>query len=57
MLGTDSRRIGPHELTRIGYVSENQELPGWMTVDQLIAYVRSLSQPGAAPAPAGTPKQ
>ena len=40
VLGTDSRRIGPRELARIGYVSENQDLPDWMTVDQLIAYVR-----------------
>jgi ABC-2 type transport system ATP-binding protein len=40
VLGVDSRRIGPRELARIGYVSENQELPDWMTVDQLIAYVR-----------------
>jgi ABC-2 type transport system ATP-binding protein len=40
VLGTDSRQLGPRELQRIGYVSENQELPDWMTVDQLIAYVR-----------------
>ena len=40
VLGTDSRRIGPRELARIGYVSENQELPDWMTVEELIAYVR-----------------
>ena len=33
-----------------GLVTEEQLL-------QLIAYVRSLSQPGAAPAPAATPKQ
>ena len=42
VLGTDSRRIGPRELARIGYVSENQDVPDWMTVDQLIAYVRPL---------------
>ena len=40
VLGVDSRRLGVRELERIGYVSENQELPDWMTVDQLIAYVR-----------------
>lgn len=40
VLGIDSRRVGPRELARIGYVSENQDLPDWMTVDQLIAYVR-----------------
>jgi ABC-2 type transport system ATP-binding protein len=42
VLGVDSRRIGPRELARIGYVSENQDLPEWMTVDQLINYVRPL---------------
>ena len=42
VLGTDSRRIGPSELARIGYVSENQDLPDWMTIDQLVAYVRPL---------------
>lgn len=42
LLGTDSRRLGPAELRRIGYVSENQELPGWMTPDELLAYVRPL---------------
>jgi ABC-2 type transport system ATP-binding protein len=40
VLGTDSRRLGPPELARIGYVSENQQLPDWMTPEQLIAYVR-----------------
>ena len=39
VLGTDSRRLGPRQLQRIGYVSENQELPDWMTVDQLVAYL------------------
>jgi ABC-2 type transport system ATP-binding protein len=42
VLGTDSRRLGPRELGRIGYVSENQRLPDWMTPSQLIAYVRPL---------------
>jgi ABC-2 type transport system ATP-binding protein len=40
VLGVDSRRIGPRELSRIGYVSENQKLPEWMTVAQLIDYCR-----------------
>ena len=39
LLGVDSRRIGPRELQRIGYVSENQEMPDWMTVGQLMAYL------------------
>ena len=42
ILGVDSRRLGPSELQRIGYVSENQRLPGWMTVDQLVDYCRPL---------------
>ena len=40
ILGTDSLRLGPPQLERIGYVSENQELPEWMTVQQLIDYCR-----------------
>jgi ABC-2 type transport system ATP-binding protein len=38
VLGVDSRRLGPPELARIGYVSENQELPEWLTVGGLMAY-------------------
>ena len=38
LLGTDSRKLGPATLQRIGYVSENQELHEWMTVSQLMAY-------------------
>lgn len=40
VLGRDSRRLGPAELALIGYVSENQKLPGWMTVEALLAYCR-----------------
>jgi ABC-2 type transport system ATP-binding protein len=40
VLGVDSRRIGPRVLARIGYVSENQELPEWLTVGGLMAYCR-----------------
>ncbi|MGH7997210.1 MAG: ABC transporter ATP-binding protein [Opitutaceae bacterium] len=42
ILGVDSRRLGPDELRRIGYVSENQRLPLWMTVNDLIGYCRPL---------------
>jgi ABC-2 type transport system ATP-binding protein len=42
VLGVDSTRLGPPELARIGYVSENQELPERLTVQQLIAYCRAL---------------
>ena len=39
VLGTDSTRLGPAELARIGYVSESQRLPDWMTVDEMLEYV------------------
>ena len=42
VLGVDSRRLGPAEYARIGYVSENQKLPGWMRVDAFFAYLRPL---------------
>ncbi len=40
VLGVDSRKLGPAEFARIGYVSENQKLPMWMTVRQLLDYCR-----------------
>jgi ABC-2 type transport system ATP-binding protein len=40
MLGVDSRSIGPDLLAQIGYVSENQEMPEWMTVEYLLAYLK-----------------
>lgn len=40
VLGADSRRLGPRELARIGYVSESQQLPDWLSVDGLLDYVR-----------------
>lgn len=42
VLGCPSRHLGPTQLQRIGYVSENQPLPGWMTLDQLLRYCRPL---------------
>jgi ABC-2 type transport system ATP-binding protein len=42
VLGVDSRRLGPAEFRTIGHVSENQKLPGWMTVAQLLAFCRPL---------------
>jgi ABC-2 type transport system ATP-binding protein len=42
VLGADSRRLGPVELSQIGYVSENQKLPGWMTVERLLAFCKPL---------------
>jgi len=40
VLGIDSRQLGPETLAQIGYVSENQELPDWMTVEYLFAYLK-----------------
>jgi ABC-2 type transport system ATP-binding protein len=40
VLGTDSRKIGPRELCRIGYVSENQGMPEKLTVSEYLAYIR-----------------
>ncbi len=40
VLGKDSTQLGPPELAQIGYVSENQKLPEWMTVSQLVDYCR-----------------
>jgi len=46
VLGIDSRKIGPDQLTQIGYVSENQEQPDWMTVQYLLAIVSPSIQIG-----------
>jgi ABC-2 type transport system ATP-binding protein len=40
VLGIDSRKLGAEALAKIGYVSENQELPEWMTVEYLLAYLK-----------------
>jgi len=40
VLGIDSRRIGPEQLARTGYVSENQEMPEWMTVGYFMSYLK-----------------
>ena len=40
VLGVDSQRLGPSQLAQIGYVSENQQLPTWMTVRQFLDYCR-----------------
>jgi ABC-2 type transport system ATP-binding protein len=42
VLGEDSRKMGSEVFRRIGYVSENQELPLWMTVQQLMDYCRPM---------------
>lgn len=42
ILGTDSRKLGPEQLKRIGYVAEGMELPLWMSIDQFLAWCRPL---------------
>jgi ABC-2 type transport system ATP-binding protein len=39
VLDADSRRLGPRHFAQIGYVSENQELPDWMTVGYFLDYL------------------
>jgi ABC-2 type transport system ATP-binding protein len=38
VLGVDARRLGPSQWQRIGYVSENQRLPDWMTPGELFDF-------------------
>jgi len=40
VLGVDSRRLAPAQRAQIGYVSEDQRPPLWMTVRQLLDYCR-----------------
>ena len=38
--GVDTRQLGPAELRGIGYISESQRQPDWMTVRQFLDYYR-----------------
>ncbi len=40
VLGVDSRNLSPRELAQIGYLSENQELSEWMTLEYFLAYLK-----------------
>jgi ABC-2 type transport system ATP-binding protein len=40
ILGVNSRRLGMSQLQRIGYVSENQDMPARLTVSQYLDYLR-----------------
>lgn len=42
VLGIDARRLRAPQWRDIGYVSENQRLPGWMTVAGFLDYVRPM---------------
>jgi ABC-2 type transport system ATP-binding protein len=40
ILGIEAERIKGKTFASIGYISENQDLPGWMRVDSFLAYMR-----------------
>jgi ABC-2 type transport system ATP-binding protein len=40
VLGIDCRELRDDYFAQIGYVSENQEMPGWMTVEYLLSYLK-----------------
>jgi ABC-2 type transport system ATP-binding protein len=40
VFGHDSRRLSPQDFTQIGYVSENQQMPEWMTVEYFMEYLK-----------------
>lgn len=42
VLGCDSRRLGPAQFARIGYVSENQRVDGKLRIGELLDVVRPL---------------
>jgi len=42
VLGVDSRVLGADQLAQIGYVSENQQMPGWMTVGYFLSYCKEF---------------
>lgn len=42
VLGVDSQRLSPKEFSQIGYVSENQEMPEWMTVKSFLNYCKAM---------------
>lgn len=42
VLGSDSTTLDGKAFIHIGYVSENQEMPGWMTVGDLLDYCRAF---------------
>src|SRR6478736_6874545 len=39
LLGVDSRKISPRQLAQVGYVSENQDMPSRLTVEEYVAYL------------------
>jgi ABC-2 type transport system ATP-binding protein len=42
VFGHDSRKLSPADFAQIGYVSENQQIPDWMTVEYLMSYLKNF---------------
>ena len=42
VLGLDAGRLAGKAFNRVGYVSENQEMPEWMTTGEMLSYYRSF---------------
>ena len=42
VMGCDAQNLKPEHWQKIGYVSENQQMPDYMTVPQLLDYVRPM---------------
>jgi ABC-2 type transport system ATP-binding protein len=42
VLGADSRHLRPRHFAQIGYVSENQEIPEWMTVNYYLEFLSNF---------------
>ena len=40
VMGIDCRHLAGKDFQHIGYVSENQEMPEWMTVETVLDYLR-----------------
>jgi len=40
VFGRDSHRLSPQDFAQIGYVSENQQMPEWMTVGYFMNYLK-----------------
>jgi ABC-type lipoprotein export system ATPase subunit len=40
VFGRDCRRLSPEDFTQIGYVSQNQQMPEWMTVEYFMNCLR-----------------
>jgi ABC-2 type transport system ATP-binding protein len=40
VLGIPSQSLQPDHYCKIGYVSENQQMPGWMTIQYLLDYLK-----------------